>query len=89
MIHWGYNKGVGKGGGGGGGGAGGLKPPKILSSCYYVYKQLPQKDVQNLEKQERKKQLSGYKQCYTYKNQSLEVSKYMNSTLVYVQQTRS
>ena len=39
-----------------------LKPPKILSSCYYVYKQLPQKDVQNLEKQERKKQLSGYNQ---------------------------
>ena len=37
-------------------------PPQILSR-YYVYKQLPQKDVQNLEKQERKKQLSGYKQC--------------------------
>ena len=35
---------------------------------------LPQKDVQNLEKQEKKKQFSGYKQCYTYKNQSLEVS---------------
>ena len=39
-----------------------------------MYKQLPQKDVQNLEKQESKKQLSGYKQCYTYKNQSFEVS---------------
>ena len=39
-----------------------------------MYKQLPQKDVQNLEKQERKKQLSGYEQCYTYKNQSFEVS---------------
>ena len=61
---------------------GGPKPPHILSSCHYVYKQLPQKDVQNLENQERKKQLSGYKQSYTYKNQSLEVSKYMNSVLV-------
>ena len=37
------HKGVGKGRGG-----------QILSSCYYVYKQLPQKDVQNLEKQEEK-----------------------------------
>ena len=68
-------KGVGKGGGAGGN-------PQILSSYYYVYKQLPQKDNQNLEKQERKKQLSGYKQCYTYRNQSLEVSKYMNSALI-------
>ena len=33
---------------GGGGGLGGLKPPQILSSCFYVYKQLLQKDVQNL-----------------------------------------
>ena len=41
-----------------------------------MYKQLPQKDVKNLEKQEKKKQLSGYKQCYTYKDQSFEVSKY-------------
>ena len=46
---------------GGGGGEGGTEGPQILSSCYYVYKQLPQKDVQNLEKQERKKQLSDYK----------------------------
>ena len=30
---------------------------------HYVYKQLPQKDIQNLEKQEEKKQLSGHKQC--------------------------
>ena len=37
------NRGVGKGGGGWGGWA-----PQILSSCYYVYKQLPQKDVQNV-----------------------------------------
>ena len=57
-------------------------PPQILRSCYYVYKQLLQKDVRNLEKQERKKQLSGYRQCYTYKNQSLEVSKCMNLALV-------
>ena len=41
-----------------------------------MYKQLPQKDVQNVEKQERKK---GYKLCYTYKNQGLEVSKYVQS----------
>ena len=51
------------------GGEGGCspQPPEILSSCYYVYKQLPQKDVQNFEKQERKNQFSGYKLCYTYK----------------------
>ena len=67
--------------GGGGGGQGGLKPPQILSSYYYVYKQLPQKDVKNV-KNEREKQLSGYKQCYTYKNQSLKVSKYINSALI-------
>ena len=36
----------------------------------------------NLEEQERNKQLSSYKQCYTYKNQSLEVSKYMNLALI-------
>jgi len=43
-----------------------------------VYKQLLQKDVQSLENKTGKKQLSGYKQCYIiYKNQSLEVSKYM------------
>ena len=58
---------------------GGLMPPQILRSSYYVYKQLPQKDIQAvtakghpkciiIEKPERKnKQLSGYKQCYTYK----------------------
>ena len=37
----------------------------------------------NVEKQEKRKQLSGYKQCYTYKNQNLEVSKYMKSALDY------
>ena len=30
-------------------GAGGLKHPQILGSCYYVYKQLLKKNIQNLE----------------------------------------
>ena len=30
------------------GGGGGLKPSQILSSGYYVYKQLRQKDIQKL-----------------------------------------
>ena len=50
-MEW-VSKGVGKGE------AGTEAPPQILSSCYYVYKQLPQKDVQNVllqKKQERKK----------------------------------
>ena len=34
---------------------GGLKPPQIFSSCYYVYKQLPQKDIEN--KRGKKKQV--------------------------------
>ena len=54
---------------------------QILTSCYHVYKQLPQKDVQSLENK-RGKKLSGYKQCYRYKNQNLEMSKYMNSAHV-------
>ena len=61
------SKGVGKGEGAGG--LGGLKgggegkggAPPDFKLIYYVYKQLLQKDVQNLEKQERKEQLSGYK----------------------------
>ena len=60
-------KGVGKGGGG----AGGAEVPQILSSCYYVYKHLPQKDVQNLEKQERKNQVSGYKQNFPSASKSV------------------
>ena len=36
---------------------------KLMLLC--VYKQLLQKDIQNLEKQERKKQPLGYKYCYT------------------------
>ena len=39
------SKGVGKGGRRGWG----ASPPQILSSYYYVYKWLPQKDIQNLE----------------------------------------
>ena len=39
---------------------------------YKIKKQDPKCII--IEKQERKKQLSGYKQCYTHKNQSLEVS---------------
>ena len=36
------------------GGLGGLKSLQILSLCYYVYKQLPQRDIQNLEKRKEK-----------------------------------
>ena len=67
-----HYKGVGKWRGGGGGGA----------DCELMLLCVPVVTLQNLEKQERKKQLSGYKQCYTYKNQSLEVSKYLNLALV-------
>ena len=41
-------KGVGKWG------AGEAEAPQILSSSYYVYKQLLQKDVQNVENPEKK-----------------------------------
>ena len=56
------DQGVGKGGGEG------FSSPRLL--MYYVYRQLPQQDVQNLlrYRKTREKQLSGYKQCYTYKN---------------------
>ena len=43
--------GVGKEGAGGG-----LKPHQILSSCYHVYNQLPQKDIQNLLLQKNKRE---------------------------------
>ena len=75
--------------GGGLGGAEALPDFKLMLLCVQL---LLQKDVQNLSldtNKRGKKQLSGYKHCYTYKNQSLEVSKYMNLALVYVQQTRS
>ena len=42
----------------------GAEAPQILSSRCYVYKQLQQKDVQNIKTREGKKQLSAYKQCY-------------------------
>ena len=44
-------------------------PPQILSSSYYVYKQLKKKGCPKFRKAREKKQLSGYKQCYTYKDQ--------------------
>lgn len=50
-------------------GRGGLKPPQILSSCSIMC--TSQKDVQNSEDKWGKKQLSGYKQCYTYNTCSL------------------
>ena len=34
-----------------------LKPHQILSSCYYVCKQLLYRDIQNFKKEERKQQL--------------------------------
>ena len=54
---------------------------EMMSNCkgvskYYVYKQSPQRTSKI---QKSQKQLSGYKQCYTNKNQSLEVSKYVQS----------
>ena len=66
-----HTKGVSKGGSGEGGCF------KLVLLCVQP---VTSKNVQNLE--ERKKQLSGYKQCYTYNNQSLEVSKNMNLGLV-------
>ena len=68
-----HTKGVSKGGSGEGGSF------KLMLLCVQP---VTSKDVQNLKNQERKKQLSGYKQCYTYNNQSFEVSKNMNSGLV-------
>ena len=66
------SKGVGKEG------AGGTEAPQILSSCYYVHKQLLQKNVQSLENKTGKNSFQVISmQCYIYKNQSLEVSKYM------------
>ena len=53
----------------------GSPPPQTLSSCSY-YKGCPKFII--IEE----KQLSAYKLCYAYKNQSLEVSKYMNLALI-------
>ena len=56
----------------------GAEVPKILSSCYFVHKQLLQKNVQCLENKKGKNSFQVISmQCYIYKNQSLEVFKYM------------
>ena len=58
-------------------GGGGRYLLLCVQACSYL------KRNPKLEKQEReKKQLSGYKQCYIYKNQSLEASKIINSALI-------
>ena len=66
------------------GGAWSPPPPdfKLMLLCVQA---VTAKGCPKLEKNERKKkQLSGYNVyvCYAYKNQGLEVSKYMNSALV-------
>ena len=40
------------------------------------------KRTSKFRKTREEKQLSGYKQCYACKNQSLEVSKYMNLAVI-------
>ena len=65
------HKGVGKGG------LGGLKPPPIFKLLLLCAQAVTAKGCPKFWKQEKKKQLSGYKQCYIYKNQGLVVSKYM------------
>ena len=64
-------------GGEGGGGLRGLMPsprfdfkPMLLCVQAVTAKRRPKFII--IEKQKRKKQLSGYKQSYTYQNQSLE-----------------
>ena len=56
--------------------------PQILTPSYYVYKQLQQKNIQNvlLRKTREEKILSAYKQCYTYNNQSLEIRLLLRGT---------
>ena len=60
------------------GGWGGLKPPgfKLMLLCVRA---VTAKQCLKFRKAQEEKKLSGYKQCYTKKKQSLEVSKYMNS----------
>ena len=62
----------------------GKKPPdfKLMLLCVQAVTAKGRPTFIIIKKPERKKQLSGYKQCYIYKNQNLEVSKYMNSALV-------
>ena len=76
--------------------AGGLKNPppppdfKFMLLCVEAVTTNGHPKFIIIEKQKRIKQLSSYKQCYIYKKQNLEVSKYMNLALAcYVQQTRS
>ena len=67
------------------GGGGAEAPPdfKLMLLCVQA---VTAKGHPKFRKNERKKQLSGYKQCYTYKNQSSEVFKFGSH---YVLQTRS
>ena len=62
-------------------GNGGLKPPPDFKLMLCV-QAVTTKVRPKFRKTRQEKQLSGYKQCYTYKNQSLEVSKYMNLDLI-------
>ena len=57
-----------------GGGGGGLKPPdfKLILLCVQAVTAKERPKFVIIKKQERKKQLSHYKYCYAYKNQSLE-----------------
>ena len=59
-----------------------VQPPHILSSCYNVYKQLLQKDVQNLEKQERKNSFQVISSVAHTQKSELRNVQYMNSALV-------
>ena len=57
-----------------GGGWGGWSPPPDFNSCYFTAKER--------WKQERKKQLSGYKHAVYIQNWSSKVSKYTNSAVI-------
>ena len=62
---------------------GGVQPPPPLDFKLMLCVQAVTTKVHpKFRKTRHEKQLSGYKQCYTYKNQSLEVSKYMNLALI-------
>ena len=70
---------MGSGWGGGGGGVEASPDFKLMLLCVHA---VIAKGHLKFRKAKEEKQLSGYKQCYTYKNQSLKVSKYMNLALV-------
>ena len=63
-------------------GKGGLKPPPPDFKLMLCVQAVTTKVRPKFRKTRQEKQLSGYKQCYTYKNQSLEVSKYKNLALI-------